>query len=68
MRYNKNKLKSMSISDLKTIRDYSLYQIEHRGWEINKWSYIGRIVIEELEKRIDECFITNPKNKYYAKT
>ncbi len=30
MLFDKNKLEAMSISDLKAIRDYSLYQYEHR--------------------------------------
>jgi len=45
----------MSIADLKAIRDYSLIKID-LGFDETKWSYIGRIVVEELEKRINECF------------
>ena len=56
MWFNKEKLEQMSIADLKAIRDYCLYQSEHRSFEFDKWAYIGRIVIEELEKRIDDCF------------
>jgi len=55
MWYNKKILSKMSIADLKAIRDYSLIKID-LGFDETKWSYIGRIVVEELEKRINECF------------
>lgn len=50
------KLSTLNIADLKAIRDYCLYQCEHRKWEIDKWSNIGIKVIDELEKRIEQLF------------
>ena len=45
-------MNKLSIADLKSIRDYCLYKYDIT--KDSKWADIGRMVINELEKRIIE--------------